>query len=403
MNLQKAKILLEKINALHRSMNMDQGNIASIERDLMLSYVRQLYEACLEDEKTVLASDSGRSAKKTPADQPQSWQPEPEEACAWLRDNLAVRVRADTQAEAAFMEPRAWSEVIRPMLLESQGGALFLSTPFGRNWFWRIFQQGRDPALTDWCSFHFSSWDKPIIPDSELEAVRQTTPERVWREEYLAEFLDDAGQVFRGIHDAATAPENATPQPGHRYIMGVDWGREGDFTVLAVIDANSGQMVALDRFNQIGWNHQQQRLNALANKWDVAVIWAEANSIGSPIIEQLQTEYGLPVRPFQTTYLEVELENDPVVLPKLISRPVPVNALVSWNSERRLALAIEQQEIALLPDEVLLNELRSYALERLPGGGFRYNAPPGMHDDTVIATAIAWYGVQNGGLRVDFA
>ncbi|MEO1647027.1 MAG: hypothetical protein AAFR67_17700, partial [Chloroflexota bacterium] len=38
--------------------------------------------------------------------------------------------------EAAYMHPDVWSEVVRPMLLESRGGALFLSTPHGRNWFW---------------------------------------------------------------------------------------------------------------------------------------------------------------------------------------------------------------------------------------------------------------------------
>jgi hypothetical protein len=68
-----------------------------------------------------------------------------------------------------------------------------------------------------------------------------------------------------------------------------------------------------------------------------------------------------------------------------------------------LSLAIERGDMALLPDEVLLNELASYTLERLPGGGYRYSAPAGLHDDTVIATALSWYGVQNGGLRVDFA
>jgi hypothetical protein len=68
-----------------------------------------------------------------------------------------------------------------------------------------------------------------------------------------------------------------------------------------------------------------------------------------------------------------------------------------------LALAIERGDIALLPDEVLLNELASYTLERLPGGGYRYSAPSGLHDDTVIAAALSWYAVQHGGLRVDFA
>lgn len=45
MNLQKAKILLEKINSLHKSMSVDAGNIANIERDLMRDYIRQLYDA----------------------------------------------------------------------------------------------------------------------------------------------------------------------------------------------------------------------------------------------------------------------------------------------------------------------------------------------------------------------
>lgn len=52
---------------------------------------------------------------------------------------------------------------------------------------------------------------------------------------------------------------------------------------------------------------------------------------------------------------------------------------------------------------MLLGELASYALERLPGGGYRYSAPAGMHDDTVIALALAWHGVMHSGARFDFA
>lgn len=44
MDLKQSKVILEKINALHKSMSMDEGHIASIERDLMLSYIKQLYE-----------------------------------------------------------------------------------------------------------------------------------------------------------------------------------------------------------------------------------------------------------------------------------------------------------------------------------------------------------------------
>ncbi len=50
MDWQKAEIAIKKINALHKSMSMGQGAITSIERDLMLNYIRQLYELFLEQE-----------------------------------------------------------------------------------------------------------------------------------------------------------------------------------------------------------------------------------------------------------------------------------------------------------------------------------------------------------------
>ncbi len=279
--------------------------------------------------------------------------------------------------EAAHMEPAVWSQVVRPMLLDHRGGALFLSSPLGHNWFWELFKVGLDPEEPDWQSFQFQSQDNPFVNPSELVHIQQDTPDRIFREEYLAHFIADAGQVFRGVAQVATAPTHAQPIAGHRYIMGVDWGREHDFTCIVVVDADTGQMVALDRFNQVGWSLQRERLKALADTWRPVTIWAEHNSIGSVNIEALQAE-GLPVRPFQTTVRS----KGPLI--------------------EGLALAIEQGRIRLLPDEVLSNELVSYRMERM-AGGYRYGAPAGRHDDTVIATALAWHGVRMGGLKVDFA
>ncbi|MCG8327194.1 MAG: hypothetical protein MI974_05885 [Chitinophagales bacterium] len=49
MNLKQAKVTLDKINSLYKSMSMDEGSVSSIERDLMLSYIKKLYEAFLHD------------------------------------------------------------------------------------------------------------------------------------------------------------------------------------------------------------------------------------------------------------------------------------------------------------------------------------------------------------------
>jgi hypothetical protein len=278
--------------------------------------------------------------------------------------------------EAAFMHPSVWPEVIRPMLLERKGRALFLSSPNGLNWFHDIYQLGVSNKRF-WRAYRFPSSDNPLIAPDELEAIRLQTAERIFREEYRAEFLADIGRVFRGIRDAATAPLDACPTPGTRYVIGLDWGRENDSTAIVVIDADNRRLVALDRFNQVSWSLQRGRLKAVYDYWQPVVIWAEANSIGAPNIEALQRE-GLPVRPFTTT---------------ATSKPPLIE---------NLALAIERGDLALLPDETLLSELASYTMERLPAGGYRYTAPPGLHDDLVIATALAWRGARLSGSPIDF-
>jgi len=280
--------------------------------------------------------------------------------------------------EAAFMEARIWPEIVRPMLVTSRGGAIFLSTPFGRNWFWDLYRSGLDPEQPEWQSFHFSTADNPMIDAAELESIRQMTAPHVWRSEYEARFSDEGGQVFRRIREAVADVRVDGPRAGHRYVAGVDWGREHDFTVIVIIEADSRQMVAMDRFHQIGWRLQRGRLRAMAERWRPQVIWAEANSIGEPNIEAL-IEEGLPMRRFMTTAR---------------SKPPLIESL---------ALAIERGAVALLNDAVLLNELAGYSLERLPGGGYRYGAPPGSHDDAVMAAALAWHAVEKSGPPLDFA
>lgn len=49
MDLNRAKILIEKINSLHKSMGADATHISAIEKDLMKSYVRQLYEVVITE------------------------------------------------------------------------------------------------------------------------------------------------------------------------------------------------------------------------------------------------------------------------------------------------------------------------------------------------------------------
>ena len=280
--------------------------------------------------------------------------------------------------EAAFMDDQVWPQVLRPMLLERRGDALFLSSPNGHNWFWHLYQQGLEAGQRRWQTFHFASGDNPLVAAEELAEIRAGTPERIFRAEYEAEFFAGEGALFQNLRATATAMPDAQPQPQGQYVAGVDWGQSRSYTAIVVLDEARRAVVAWDRFRGMSWTRQQARLQAMHARWGLRLIRAESNSMGAPNIEALQ-QAGLPLVSFQTT---------------ATSKRALIDAL---------ALAIERKQIALLPDETLLNELASYRALLLPGGGVRYGAPPGLHDDLVMALALAWHALQHSGKALDFA
>jgi hypothetical protein len=279
--------------------------------------------------------------------------------------------------ECGDVDSQAWYEVLRPMLIDTNGDAWLIGTPQGHNWFWREHRTAHDradsrawqaPTLGVVVGQHGLErrphpLENPHIPFAEMEHLWRTTPERTFRQEILAEFIEDGGGVFRAV-EACLSDTDYEYVAGRTYVMGVDWAKSHDWTVLTVVDADTGAVVAWDRFNQVDWHVQRQRLKSLAEAWHVETILAERNSIGDPNIEALQRE-NLPVQGFTTT-----------------------NSTKSQVIEE-LSLAIETRSIAYPRIEELVTELQAFEMDRLPSGLARYSAPEGMHDDCVISLALA--------------
>jgi hypothetical protein len=80
--------------------------------------------------------------------------------------------------------------------------------------------------------------------------------------------------------------------------------------------------------------------------------------------------------------------------------PLPVYAWTATNASKAsaiqaLALAIENGQLTLLDDRVQTGELLAFEGRVSQTGLVRYAAPPGMHDDTVIALSLAYLGSQH--------
>jgi hypothetical protein len=278
--------------------------------------------------------------------------------------------------EAARIREETFTDVLLPTLADRDGRMLIVSTPKGRNWFWRQYLAGQvrnDRTI----SFTAPSSANPMQTIKRAaELARDAVSDRTYRQEWLAEFVDDAGGVFRGVLDCVR--EHPTePEPGRSYAMGVDWGRTNDATVFTVMCIETAQVVAVERMQDTAYALQLDRLQRLHARWQPYAILAEANSMGGPLVEALQ-RLELPVQSFTTT---------------AITKPPLIDAL---------ALAIERGDIGLTNNTTLLNELQAYESERLPSGAVRYSAPGGMHDDHVISLALAWRGVARGGPVVLF-
>ena len=273
--------------------------------------------------------------------------------------------------EAAFVPNLVdiFNFVIRPTLIDYVGGVDIAGTPKGRNGFWQLYNQDGE----DWAHWQMPSYANPHVPASELDSLKTLMPERAYQQEILAQFVDDGGGVFRGVRQAAIL-QPQEPSNNGQYIGGIDWALSYDSTVFTIIDALTGQQVYLDRFTGVDYGLQRVRIAMAAKRYGVVSTIAEANGMGKPNNDELR-RMGLPVRDFVTS-----------------------NASKAEIIEN-LAAGFELGNIKILDDAVQLTEIESYESERLPGGMVRYNAPKGMHDDTVIALALAYYATKSN--RVD--
>ena len=97
--------------------------------------------------------------------------------------------------EAAMIDSRAWTEVLRATLSNTLGDALFISTPTGKsNWFYDLYQRHREDP-DNWASFQYTSIEGGRIPPEEIEQARRDLDERTWRQEYCASFETHQGRI----------------------------------------------------------------------------------------------------------------------------------------------------------------------------------------------------------------
>lgn len=116
--------------------------------------------------------------------------------------------------EVADIKVEAWEQVIRASLSDKKGRAIFIGTPKGRNWFYDLFNLGKNEKDPEWKSWHFTTKDNPMIDPKEIESAKKTLSSFSFKQEYMASFDTAGSDIFK----EEWLKYGEEPQDGSYYI-----------------------------------------------------------------------------------------------------------------------------------------------------------------------------------------
>lgn len=272
------------------------------------------------------------------------------------------------EAGIVLRHPSLWYNTIYPMAKGKDTKVKIIGTPKGKNLFFNLTVQAINEE--DYAFYQFSASDSPFWDKVELKKIKRVVPQEVWQQEYMARFVDGGGSVFRNISRIIHSEGMKDPEKDTLYVMGVDLAKHVDFTVLTVAELETGKIVYIDRFNQVDWSLQKARIVATSKRFNNAQIILDSTGIGDTIYDDLVNN-GIYVHPYKFT--------------------APAKKLLIRN----LILAIENKSISIPDYDILISELELFEIQKTPSGNISYNAPEGMHDDTVDSLALVNHLLQN--------
>jgi len=234
----------------------------------------------------------------------------------------------------------------------------------------------------------FLTSGRPVFDNIKVSAWKDAAPKPRARYEY--ETIVGGGSDF-GPTDNGRLAVWEEPDPNKAYIVGADVAEgleKGDFSCAYVINHLTGDMVA-EWHGKIDADMFARVLYQLGMRYNVALLAPERNNHGMTVISWLQNNLMYP-----SSRIYVEMVHDPPAKPykrygwvtSLKSRAMLIDNLI-----REVREGIHGIKSADLLDEML-----SFKIQK----SGKMEADSDMHDDRVMAYAIAKYVKQTSPIRL---
>jgi len=243
--------------------------------------------------------------------------------------------------------------------LNGEGGlGIFNSTPLGRNFFYTMYMWGQDSSMEKWESWQFDCYSSPYITKESIEMAKRTLPERLFRQNWLAEFISDGGEVFVNVDELSIA-QTEDPKPNVLYKASWDPAQRGANSLFGVRD-QYGKQVFKRVFTGMGWEQQLDLVETHCRRYNHCPLDIDMTGIGETLPEAARGR-GLIAN-------GIYWSGGGKIKEQMVSN---------------LSVLMEQKAITLLNDEMQKEELKAYEYSISKAGNVRYSAPRGLRDDHV--------------------
>jgi predicted phage terminase large subunit-like protein len=151
--------------------------------------------------------------------------------------------------EYADMKPEVWEQILRPALTDQKGQALFIGTPMGRNHFYDLYQLANLEEHNSYESWHFTSYDNPLLDPTEIDMAKQQMSSFAFRQEFMASFEAQGSEIF---HEDWIKMADKEPKDGDYYIS-IDMAgfeESGKKTKKSRLDNTA---ISVVKVNEKGW------------------------------------------------------------------------------------------------------------------------------------------------------
>ena len=181
-----------------------------------------------------------------------------------------MKLRFAILDEYADMPEHAWSEIIRPALADTQGGAFFIGTPKGKNHFYELAMCAENNPPTelpdgtivhpfaDYEFFNFAQGANPTIAENErlaLAAEYTNGSAELYDQEITAKFVSRGGELFNAdMFQLGPEPEDgqyyvAVDLSGFQKVPGKKEVKKRDDTAIAIVKSSGHKWWVKDIIN----------------------------------------------------------------------------------------------------------------------------------------------------------